>query len=296
MDESRRVVVRVELRGQAECEQDGAVVEDSGGCVPIPCPGSRAHSGRAESWWPKRRAVLRAVTTVSRPSGGGYCTALTSAPSHGRSRYCSPSCTRCRTSLYAATCSAARSMSAALHRFRSPPIPSTPVGAVGVPGAHDPGRDAPGAAGPDLRGRVGDLAPAAQQAPGRQGRRRQDGGREDLAAGHVEHAEYGEGQGQQRRAVSSRSSPAQRSPRSRRRKRIPIIVGSPAGIRQRRGRDGQVDSRTTSRHGTVCTPGTASESMASSSFRAAIRPISVRSMSIVVSGGRQARAMVSQLS
>lgn len=58
----------------------------------------------------------------------------------------------------------------------------------------------------------------------------------------------------------------------------------------------QLDSRTTSRHGTVCNPGAGPVSMASSSRNAAILPISARFMSIVVSGGRLASAMVSQLS
>lgn len=58
----------------------------------------------------------------------------------------------------------------------------------------------------------------------------------------------------------------------------------------------QLDSRTTRRQGTVRTPGSGLPPMASSSRSAACRPISARSVSIVVRGGRHARAMTSQLS
>ncbi|MFI7300750.1 hypothetical protein [Streptomyces sp. NPDC050121] len=58
----------------------------------------------------------------------------------------------------------------------------------------------------------------------------------------------------------------------------------------------QLDSRTTRRQGTVRMPGSGLPPMASSSRSAACRPISARSVSIVVRGGRHAKAMTSQLS
>jgi len=82
----------------------------------------------------------------------------------------------------------------------------------------------------------------------------------------------------------------------------PGMGGDYAGDRSRPARPSpphtptQVDSRTTSRQGTLCRPGAGSASMASSSRRAARRPISERSVSMVVRGGREARAMTSQLS